>query len=314
MAQPVFVGIDVCKPRLDVAFRPRGDVMSVSNDETGIAELTRQLRKIDPELIVLEATGGLQAPLVAALSMAGLPVVVVNPRQVRDFAKATGKLAKTDALDAAILAHFGEAVRPAVHPLKDEQSRALEEMLTRRRQLVDMLVAEKNRLSSSRGKAAKDIQAHIGWLQKRLHRVDDDLRTQIRNTPLWRERDDLLRSIPGVGEVLSTSLLAHLPELGVLDRKQIAALVGVAPLNCDSGSFRGRRKIWGGRADVRKCLFMGTLAAVRVNPVIRAFWLRLRAAGKPGKVALVACMRRLLTILNSIARTRIAWSLTPCAA
>jgi transposase len=304
--EAVFVGIDVSKDRLDVAIVP-GSVQTFGNTVDGIKTLTAVLLGERVELIVLEATGGLEMPLAGALSTAGLPVAVVNPRQVRDFAKATGRLAKTDRLDAKVLARFGQAVRPAVQRPKDEQARALEETLTRRQQLIEMLVAEKNRLSRARGRAASDIRAHVGWLEKRLGRIDDDLKTQIKQSPLWREKDDLLQSVPGVGDVLSMSLLAHLPELGTLDRKQIATLVGVAPLNSDSGKTRGRRVIWGGRATVRRCLFMATVSAVRCNAAIKKFYRRLRDAGKPGKVALIACMHKFLLILNAMVRSSEPW-------
>jgi len=306
LKEAVFVGVDVSKDRLDVAVMP-GGVQAFKNEVAGIKALTAVLLGERVELIVLEATGGLEIPLAAALSTAGLPVAVVNPRQVRDFAKATGRLAKTDRLDAQVLAHFGKAVHPAVQRPKDEQTRALEETLTRRQQLIEMLVAEKNRLSRAGGRPATDIRAHIGWLEKRLGRIDDDLTTQIKQSPIWREKDNLLQSVPGVGAVLSTSLLAHLPELGTLSHKQIAMLVGVAPLNSDSGKSRGRRIIWGGRSNVRKCLYMATVSATRCNPAIQKFFRRLRDAGKPGKVALVACMHKLLIILNAMMRAGEPW-------
>jgi transposase len=304
---PVFVGIDVSKDRLDVALRPSGDGWAVANDDPGIAALVDRLRVVPPALIVLEATGGMELAVTGALAAAELPVVVVNPRQVRDFAKATGRLAKTDTLDAAVLAQFAEAVRPARRPLRDADTQALGALLARRRQLVEMLTAEQNRLRAAPRRIRAEIQAHITWLARRLARVDEDLAQAIRESPVWREKDDLLRSTPGVGPVLATTLLADLPELGTLTRQRIAALVGVAPLNRDSGTLRGRRGVWGGRAHVRAVLYMSTLVAVRYNPVLQAFYLRLRAAGKAPKVALTACMRKLLTILNAMVKHRTPW-------
>ncbi len=304
---PVFVGIDVSKDRLDVALRPLADGWSVPNADPGIASLVDRLRPLTPALIVLEATGGLELPLTGALAAAGLPVVVVNPRQVRDFARATGKLAKTDALDAAVLAQFADAVRPALRPLPDGEMQALSALLARRRQLLEMRTAEQHRLGMARPPVRKGIRAHIAWLDRHLAQTDDDLARAIRESPLWRERDDLLQSTPGVGPVLARTLLASLPELGTLNRKQIAALVGVAPLNRDSGTLRGRRSVWGGRAHVRAALYMSALAATRHNPVIRPFYQRLCAAGKAKKVALTACMHKLLLILNAMVKHRIPW-------
>jgi len=304
---PVFIGIDVSKERLDVARRPSGDGWAVANNDPGIAALVDRLRELPPALIVLEATGGLELAVTGALAAADLPVVVVNPRQVRDFAKATGQLAKTDTLDAAVLAQFAEAVRPARRPLRDADTQALSALLARRRQLVEMRTAEQNRLGSAPRRVRVEIQAHITWLNRRLARVDADLNQAIRSSPLWRARDDVLRSTPGVGPVLATTLLADLPELGTLTRQRIAALTGVAPLNRDSGTLRGRRTVWGGRAHVRAVLYMSTLVAVRYNPVLQAFYLRLREAGKAPKVALTACMRKLLTILNAMLKHRTPW-------
>jgi transposase len=302
-----FVGIDVCKSRLEVAVRPDNTRWTVSNEEKGIVDLAGRLRDLKPTMVVLEATGGLQAALVAVLGEAKLPVVVVNPRQVRDFAKATGRLAKTDAIDADVIAHFGEAVRPEVRPLKDAEAQELSDLLARRRQLVDMLTAEKNRLNTASKRIRKDIQAHIAWLEKRLEDVNADLSKSIKQTPVWRQKDEILRSTPSVGPVLSVTLLAGLPELGSLNRREVANLVGVAPLNRDSGQFHGKRCVWGGREDVRSVLYMSTLAAVRCNPVIRAFYQRLTDAGKEHKVALTACMRKLLVILNSMVKTGATW-------
>jgi transposase len=302
----VFVGIDVSKDRLDVALRPSGDRWAVANEEPGLATLVERVRGLSPTLIVLEATGGLEAPLTGALA-AALPVVVVNPRQVRDFAKATGTLAKTDALDARILAQFAEVIRPALRPLPDAATQALSALLARRRQLIGMRTAEQNRLGPAPPPLRKGIRAHIAWLARQLARTDDDLAQAIRESPVWRETDDLLQSAPGVGPVLATTLMASLPELGTLSRQQVAALVGVAPLNRDSGTLRGRRRVWGGRAQVRTALYMAALTATRYNPVIRAFYARLCAAGKAKKVALTACMRKLLTILNAMLKHRTPW-------
>lgn len=311
MDHATFVGVDVAKATLDLASRPDGTVMHVPNDETGIAQLVTQLGQTPPTLIVLEATGGREAPVAAALATAGLAVAIVNPRQVRDFAKATGQLAKTDALDARVLAHFAEVVRPDPRPLPDADAQALSALLTRRRQVLAMLVAEQQRWETTVPTLRPRLEAHIAWLRQERDELDALLRQQIRHSPLWREDDALLQSVPGVGPVLATTLIAELPELGHLDRKQIAALVGVAPLNCESGAWRGRRIIWGGRGQVRAALWMSTLVAVQHNPVIRAFYERLLAARKPKKLALTACMRKLLTILNALLRHRTPWHPTP---
>jgi transposase len=308
MSQPqIFVGIDVAKAQLDIAVRPTGERWTVTNDEAGIAALAAQLQAVAPTLIVLEATGGYQRAAVAALAAVCLPVVVVNPRQVRDFAKATGQLAKTDTLDARALAHFAEAVRPAPRPLPDAQMEELRALLTRRRQLIAMQTAEQNRLGGAPPRLRADIQAHITWLNERLATLDDDLDTTLRASPVWREREELLRSVPGIGPVCTRTLLLDLPELGTLSRQRIAALVGVAPFNRDSGSLRGTRTVWGGRAHVRATLYMSTLVAVRYNSVLTVFYKRLRAAGKAAKVALTACMRKLLTILNAMVKHQTLW-------
>jgi transposase len=301
------VGIDISKDSLDVATRPTGESWRVDHDATGVAALLDRLQTLYPALIVLEATGGLEVFLTAELAAAGLPVVVVNPRQVRDFAKATGKLAKTDKIDAEVLAHFAQAVRPAPRPLPDAQTQALGALISRRRQIVQMLVAEKNRLGVAPKPVRTDIQKHILWLERHLARLDEELTNTIQQSPLWREKEDLLRSAPGIGPVISRTLLADLPELGTLNGKQIAALVGVAPLNHDSGKWRGKRITWGGRASVRCALYMSTLTAVRYNPVIKTFYERLQEAGKPKKVALTACMRKLLMILNAMVKHRTPW-------
>jgi len=303
-----FVGIDVAKRRLDVAERPHGARWDAANDAAGIAGLVERLNAGGPiSLIVLEATGGYEIPLVAALTAAGLPVVVTNARQVRDFARAVGKLAKTDAIDATVLAHFADAVRPELRALPDDLTQTLQGWLARRRQLLEMLQAEEQRLAIAARGIRPQIQQHVEWLRQQLRDVDTALQSLIRQSPVWREQEDLLRSVPGVGPVLATTLLADLPELGRLNRRQIAALVGLAPLNWDSGQQRGTRHIWGGRAPVRPTLYMATLSAVRCNPIIRGFFERLSAAGKPRKVALVACMRKLLTILNAMMQRRTGW-------
>ena len=305
--ESTYVGIDVAKARVDVAVRPSGNIWSVDYDETGVAGLVDRLQAMGPAAVLLEATGGLEVPLASALAAAALPVVVVNPRQVRNFAKATGRLAKTDALDAQVLAHFAEAVRPPVRQLRDDDAQELNAMTTRRNQVMTMLVAEKNRLSRSIPAVRPSIQAHIAWLEQELKDLDDGLRQTLRRSPVWREKDDLLRSVPGVGEQLALTLLAYLPELGTLNRKQIAALVGVAPINRDSGTMRGRRAVWGGRARVRTVLYMGALVASRRNPVIHAFYQRLLASGKSKKAALTACMRKLLVILNAMVKSGQHW-------
>jgi transposase len=304
----VFVGIDVSKRTLDLA-TTTGIKRQVTNDEVGIAGLVDELKQLRPKLVVLEATGGYQAALVAGLVVAKVPTAVVNPRQVRDFAKAIGRLAKTDALDAAVLARFAEVVRPEPREPLDEQTIALDALLTRRRQVVGMITAESNRLQQSVATVRASIKAHINFLRHQLADVNRDLDDAIRNSPVWREQEDLLRSVPGVGRILATTLLGELPELGRLNRKQMAALVGVAPLNRDSGMMRGKRSVWGGRASVRRALYMAALCATRSNPLIRSFYQRLCQAGKPKKVALVACMRKLLTILNSMMRDRRQWRL-----
>lgn len=305
----IFVGIDVSKAELDLAFRP-GERCSAPNDEAGYAQILERLRAVPPTLVVLEATGGVEIPLTGVLAAAGVPVAVVNPRQVRDFAKATGKLAKTDALDARTLAHFAEVMRPEPRPLPDEQTQALAALLARRRQLVEMLTAEKNRLRQAHKPVRTSVRTHIAWLERALAQTDRTLAQAVRESPVWREKDDLLRSTPGVGPVLTTTLLAALPELGTLTGKQIAALVGVAPFNRDSGTWRGARTVWGGRAQIRAVLYMAAIVAARFNPVIRAFYQRLCAAGKAKKVALTACMRKLLTILNAMMKHRTRWDHT----
>ena len=310
--EATYVGIDVSKAQVDVAVRPTDVRWEAPNDEKGIRQLVSRLKALQPAIVLLEASGGLELPLVAALATEEAPVVVVNPRQVRDFAKATGKLAKTDSLDAAVLAHFAEAVRPPVRPLRDADTQVLNSLVARRHQVMTMLVSEKNRLSAAAIAVRPRIEAHIAWLEGELDDLEKSLRKTLRQSPVWREKDDLLRTVLGVGEQLSLTLLAYLPELGTLDRRQIAALVGVAPFNRDSGTLRGKRTVWGGRARVRAVLYMGALVATRHNPVIRDFYRRLLAAGKPKKLALTACMRKLLIVLNSILKHRSPWrDLTP---
>jgi transposase len=294
---------------VDRALRPKGR-LSAPNTEAGIAQILTRLRAVSPTLVVMEATGGLEIPLTGALAAAGIPVVVVNPRQVRDFAKATGKLAKTDALDAQMLARFADVMRPEPRPLPDAETRALAALLSRRRQLVEMLTAERNRLMSVHTPVRKSLRTHIAWLERAIQQTDTALTEAIRQSPVWREKEELLQSTPGVGPVVTTTLLATLPELGTVTGKQLSALVGVAPFNRDSGMLRGTRTVWGGRAQVRAVLYMGALVATRFNPVIRAFYQRLCAAGKAKKVALTACMRKLLTILNAMMKHRTRWAHT----
>jgi transposase len=305
----LFVGIDVSKGRLDVAVRPASAAAAwqSTNDDARIDTLVARVQHLAPAGIVLEATGGLERAVTTALAAAGLPVAVVNPRQVRDFAKATGKLAKTDALDAAVLAHFAQAVQPAVRPLADADAQYLAALVSRRQQLVEMLTAERNRHASTLTAPRERVTKHVNWLRTEVAAVEADLDAAIEASPVWQVRARLLQTVPGVGPTVARTLVADLPDLGHLDRKHIAALVGVAPLNRDSGTFRGRRGVWGGRARVRAALYMAALVGTRRNPVLRAFYQRLLAAGKPKKVALVACMHKLLTILTAILRTGTAW-------
>ncbi len=302
------VGIDLSQEQLEVAVRPGGEVFQVAYDSAGVAGLIKRLGKVKPTRVVLEATGGLEVPLVAQLSVVGLPVVAVNPRQVRDFAKATGELAKTDRIDAGILAHFAEAIRPELRPLPDEASRALSELVNRRRQVIDMVVAEQNRLRRTATPAVcTRIQNHLDFLRRELEDLDTDLKTRVTQSPAWQADADLLRTVPGIGPTTAASLLAQVPELGHLSGRKISKLVGVAPLADDSGLRHGYRRIWGGRAKVRTSLYMATLVAIRYNPPIRAVYQRLVRAGKPKKVAIVACMRKLVVILNAMLRDRIPW-------
>ena len=308
MTKP-YVGIDVAKATLDVAIGSDGELVQVENNEAGIAQLVKRLGEAAPALVVLEATGGYESLVAAAVAGREIAVAVVNPRQVRDFAKATGVLAKTDRIDARVLARFAEAVRPEPRPLPTAEAKELEEFLGRRRQIVDMLTMEKNRLSiASTERMKKSLKKHIAWLEEALRRANDDIDTAVRNSPAWREQEDLLRSFKGIGPVTARTVVGELPELGRLNRKKIAALVGVAPFNRDSGTLQGTRTCWGGRANVRQVLYMATISAVRCNPVIRRVYLALRARGKKHKVALVACMRKVLTILTAMVRDQRRWS------
>ncbi len=305
---PLFVGIDVSKDHLDVAVRPTGEAWQVSYDSQGISDLVGRLRELAPQLVVLEATGGMELAVAGELAAANLPVVVANPRHVRDFARASGKLAKTDSLDAQVLAHFAEALQPEPRALPDADTQELGALVARRRQLVEMITAEKNRIRTATRRIRPKVQQHIRWLEENLEDLDQDLGDFIRSSPMWKDKEQLLRSTPGVGPVLSMTLLSDLPELGNLNRGEIAALVGVAPFNRDSGNLRGKRKVWGGRSQVRAALYMAALVATRYNPVLRAFYQRLCAAGKPKKVAITACMRKLLTILNVMVRDNCHWN------
>jgi transposase len=304
----VVVGIDVSKAMLDVAVSPSGEMLQFANDANGIDELGKKLKSAAADLVVMEATGGYETAVATALAGSGLRVAVVNPRQIRDFAKATGRLAKTDRIDAQVIAAFGQAIEPEIVRLPDEDARELEALLVRRRQLVAMRVQEVNRLGLMQGAMRKRIKAHIEWLEKEIGKLDIDLTAGLRSSPAWRAKDELLRSFKGVGPITSSTLLVALPEIGQFDRRVIAALVGVAPYNCDSGVMRGRRSIYGGRSQVRTVLYMAATTAIRSNPVIRAFYERLRSRGKPHKVAIVACMRKMLTILNAMVRQSTPWT------
>jgi transposase len=306
-AMEIFVGIDVSKVWLDVAVHEQNEEFRVSNDSIGIADLVERLKKMGPTLIVLEPTGGFEMLVVAEMTRAGLPVAVVNAKRVRDFARATGQLAKTDKLDAKVLAHFASAIRPAVRTLRSEEEEQLTALLTRRRQVVDMLTVEKNRLVTVRAKMRSDIEAHVAWLSASLKELDKEIEGFVKGSSVWKAKDALLQSVPGIGPVTSATMLGMLPELGILNRQEIAALVGVAPINKDSGRKQGRRRVYGGRADVRSVLYMAALAAKKFNPVLAKFYDRLLKQGKEKKVALTACMRKLLVILNSMMRTNEPW-------
>ena len=307
MEEKVFVGVDVSKDSLDVAIGTQKDIITFANDQKGVDALVKKLGRIDAQLTVFESTGGYELLAASCLAEAGLAVVIVNPRQVRNFAKATGILAKTDAIDARVVARFAEAVKPDVRPLKDHQTSELSALVTRRRQIIEMIVAENNRLKLANKRNKKDIADHIRWLKKRLDKIETDIGKMIQSSPIWRCKDDILQSVPGIGPVTSASLICDLPELGVLSRKKIAMLVGLAPLNCDSGKYKGRRRIWGGRASVRSGFYMATMAAIRCNPAIKGFYQRLIAAGKCHKVAATACMRKLLIIVNAMLRDQTLW-------
>ena len=304
----MFIGIDVSKDRLDVHVRPSGQVMAVARDGDGIEELVTALQNMAPRLIVLEATGGFETVVAAAIGASGLPLAVVNPRQIRDFARACGQLAKTDALDAAAIAHFAEAVRPEARAIPDEAAQELSELVTRRRQIIGMMVAERNRRRQlTRPRLIRTVDRILATLQAQLSDVESDIDDAIRGTPAWREKEELLTSVPSIGPKIARTLIAELPELGTLDRRKISALAGLAPFNRDSGKFRGARSIAGGRTQVRAALYMAVLVAIRRNLPIAATYHRLKAAGKPAKVAIVATMRKLLIILNAIIRDRTAW-------
>jgi transposase len=303
-----FVGIDVAKDRLDVHVRPGGEAFAVARDGKGLAMLVQRLQTLAPALVAMEATGGYETVVASAVGAAQLPLAVVNPRQIRDFARATGKLAKTDRIDAAAIAHFAEAVRPAPRPIPDAEAQALGELVARRRQVIEMIIAERHRrrLATQR-RVIRAIERHLALLQAELSELEADIDGAIRKSPAWQADADLLVSVPGVGKATLRTLIAELPELGHLSRRKIAALVGVAPINRDSGTLRGRRTIAGGRPAVRTGLYMAALVASRANPVIAPYYAKLRAAGKTGKQALVACMRKLIVILNAILRDRKPW-------
>jgi len=303
----LFVGIDVSKDELEICVRPNNKSLTFANTEDGIALMVEHLKTLSPSLIVLEATGGYEMAAVNALGCKGLPIVVINARQVRDFAKSTGRLAKTDRIDAQVIAHFAQAVHPPLRPLKDEQTQRLEALNTRRKQIVKMITAEQNRLHQAPKWTAKTIKSHISWLEKELKRIDKDISNLIKGSPIWREKDAILQSFKGVGPVTSAKLLASLPELGTLNSRKISALVGLAPLNRDNGKFRGTRGTRGGRRDVRNNLYMAALSASRSNPIIKDFYLRLIQAGKPHKVAITACMRKIVVILNSMIKNMTIW-------
>lgn len=305
-----FAGIDVSKSTLDVCIEPIGQTLHVAYDEAGIRQVFSRLKEASPALIVMEATGGLEVRIATELASKGLPVAVINPRQACDFAKATGQLAKTDQVDAAVLAAFAKAIRPQAHPLKDADTHALDDMVSRRRQLIDMRVQETLRLGTAASKPLqKSLIKHIAWLDKQITAIDTDLTKRLHGSDVWRAKDDLLRGIPGVGAVTTLTMLAKCPELGTLNRREVAALTGVAPLANDSGKHRGKRFIWGGRADVRAVLYMAAVSAIRCNDTIKAFAERLKKAGKPPKVVIVACMRKLLTIMNSMLKNNTRWNI-----
>jgi transposase len=303
----IFVGIDVAKDTVEVAERPGGEHKAFINNDEGLEAMVTWIMSLSPTLVVLEATGGYEMNAARMLAAKNVPLAVVNPRQVRDFAKATGKLAKTDAIDALIIARFGEAVRPEPRILKDEETQQLDALVVRRRQLIEMCIAESNRLALAPAWTKGEIKEHIDWLKHALCKTNNDINRFLKSSTIWQEKESILRSMKCVGPVTASTLIAELPELGLLSGKQVAALVGVAPLNWDSGLFRGKRCVWGGRASIRAALYMSTLTGIRHNPVLKEFYQRLRASGKLHKVAMTACMRKLLVILNAMIKTKTCW-------
>jgi transposase len=310
--EKIFIGIDISKDKLDVDVRPEGELMTFANTEDGIFLMTDFIKSKKPELIVLEATGGLEMASLRSLVSAKLPAVCVNPRQVRDFAKAMGILAKTDKIDAHVIARFADSVRPEIRPLKTEETEMLDALNTRRCQLVGMLTAEKNRLAIAPKWTKNDIQSSIKGLEKQLTKINRDLENLIRKSPHWQRMDKILQSVPGVGPIMSMTILADLPEIGTLNRRQIASLVGVAPMNRDSGKYKGKRTIWGGRARIRSVLYMCVISGIRHNPRIKGFYKRLRNAGKKNKVAITACMRKLMIMLNTMVKNGTCWNASGC--
>jgi transposase len=303
----VFIGIDVAKDTVEVAVRPCGEHRGFANNDEGLAAMVKWIKPLSPTLVVLEATGGYEMGAARMLAANNVPLAIVNPRQVRDFAKATGKLAKTDGIDALIIARFGEAVRPEPKTLKDEESQRLDALVARRKQLIGMHTAESNRLALAPGWTRQTIKDHIDWLEHALNRTDDEIKKFLKDSPIWREKENILRSMKCVGPITASTLIADLPELGSLTGKQVAALVGVAPLNWDSGLFRGKRCVWGGRANIRAVLYMSALVGIRHNPVLKEFYQRLRSSGKLHKVAMTACMRKLIVILNALMKNKTCW-------
>lgn len=310
MSEKQWVGIDVCQKNLDVYIRPLGKFFQVTNNQVGIDELVQTLKNIQPELVVVEATGGMEIDATIKLTQAGLAVAVINPRQARDFAKATGQLAKTDAIDAKVLAYFADAIRPQVRQISDESSRQLEDLVQRRRQISDMITAEKNRRRGKTNSVKTSINEHLEWLEKQLKEIESQIKGAVAVNPDWKQKMDLLTSVPGIGEVVAVTLISSLPELGTISHKSISYLVGVAPLNRDSGKFRGKRRIWGGRAKIRCVLYMAALVAIRFNPAIKAFYERLIQKGKLKKVAITACIHKLLIFLNAMMRNNQTWAIS----
>ena len=305
MHEEVFVGIDIAKDRLDVHLLPKGEHTAVKNDAEGIASFITLLQEEEPTIIVMEASGGYEVTVAAELGAAGLPVAIVNPRQVRDFARAIGKLAKTDAIDAYVLARFAETIKPEPKPLPTEDEKQIKELVTRRKQLVDLRASEKNRFHRARStRVRQSIQTVIATLDQEIQDIDKNIDDIIKRSPLWRDKEDLLKTFKGLGPATVKTLVAKLPELGEVGRQPISCLVGIAPLNKDSGKTRGKRMISGGRAEVRSALYMVAISAIRCNPIIKPFYQRLIKAGKPFKVAIVACMRKILVILNAMLRDK----------